>query len=351
MSVKINSNILFKDTKDLSNKINLDNFKGKKILILGGNSFLTSYIQGVFFFFNKYTKKKCKVLSISKSKPRDHIKFFCKNDKNFTFIKLDLFKKKNISKIINKKYDYIFFAATYGQPKKWMTDQKSTIFLNTELLSLFLDKIKKTSTKLMFFSSIDIYGDTNNTIRNPINEDFNGSIKINSKRAVYGESKRLGEVICNYYRNFYKTKIYVVRPAHTYGPGMNYNDKRVIIDFIKKSQKGLINLLDFGKSIKTYGYIADIAEMFLNIMQYGKYHTYNTTGKDYSSILNLAKKIAKIKKVKVKLPKKISKNLIHINTDPANNIISSKKYINEFNKRTFVKFEDGIKKLIKYLNL
>lgn len=68
-----------------------------------------------------------------------------------------------------------------------MIDQKSTIFLNTELLSLFLDKIKKTSTKLMFFSSIDIYGDTNNTIRNPINEDFNGSIKINSKRAVYGE--------------------------------------------------------------------------------------------------------------------------------------------------------------------
>lgn len=142
-----------------------------------------------------------------------------------------------------------------------------------------------------------------------------------------------------------------MRPAHTYGPGMNYNDKRVIIDFIKKSQKGVIKLLDFGKSIKTYGYIADIVEMFLNIMQYGKYHTYNTTGKDYSSILNLAKKIAKIRKVKVKLPKNISKNLIHINTDPANNIISSKKYINEFNKRTFVKFDDGIKKLIKYLNL
>lgn len=58
--MKINSNIIFQDTKDLSNKINLDNFKGKKILILGGNSFLTSYIQGVFFFLTKKQKRNAK---------------------------------------------------------------------------------------------------------------------------------------------------------------------------------------------------------------------------------------------------------------------------------------------------
>ena len=88
--------------------------------------------------------------------------------------------------------------------------------------------------------------------------------------------------------------------------------------------------------------------MFFNIIQFGKSNTYNTTGKDYSSILNLAKRISKIMSSKFKLPKRTIKNHAHINTDPANNIISSKKYIDEFNKKTFVKFDDGIKKLIKY---
>jgi cytidylate kinase len=75
---------------------------------------------------------------------------------------------------------------------------------------------------------------------------------------------------------------------------MNYNDKRVIIDFIKKSQKGLINLLDFGKSIKTYGYIADIAEMFLNNV--------NVENEIRSiEVSRLVSKIAEISEVRTKL--------------------------------------------------
>ena len=104
--------------------------------------------------------------------------------------------------------------------------------------------------------------------------------------------------------------------------------------FFKKAKKGSINLLDQGKSIKTYGYISDIAEMFFNIIQFGKNHTYNTCGNDYINILTLAKKIKKLfKNCKVIKPKNKISNSQHISSDPANSLLSSKLYCEEFKKR------------------
>jgi nucleoside-diphosphate-sugar epimerase len=133
---------------------------------------------------------------------------------------------------------------------------------------------------------------------------------------------------------------------------MDRNDKRVIIDFIKKAEKGFINLLDQGKSVKTYGYISDIAEMFFNIIQHGKKTTYNTVGKNYMSILNLAKLVSKqFDGSRVVLPvKKENKKSIHISSDHQNSIISSQRYCEEFGKKSFVSINDGIKKLIQYLS-
>ena len=37
------------------------------------------------------------------------------------------------------KYDFIFYCVNYGQPKKWMANQKSTVLINTQSLCYFLE--------------------------------------------------------------------------------------------------------------------------------------------------------------------------------------------------------------------
>ena len=63
------------------------------------------------------------------------------------------------------------------------------------------------------------------------------------------------------------------------------------------NQKGATNknifLFDKGKSVRTWGYIADITAMILNVVQFGKSSIYNVSGSDHKSIIQIAKIISK----------------------------------------------------------
>ena len=259
-------NIIFDECISIIKKIKTSHFNNKKILILGANAFLCTYLYSIFFLKNKNSNSNIKLTLISKSKPRDLIKYIVQKDKNINYIKANLLNETLLKKILKKKYDFIFYAATYGQPKKWMENQSETIDLNTSILKKFLHNYKNTKTKIMYFSSIDIYGNPDNSAKKFISENTSSKFLLNSRRITYGESKRMGEIICMNYIEKFKMNIRIVRPSHTYGPGMSLSDNKVIIDFIKKAKSGKLNLLDDGSAIKTFGYISDVTEMFLNII-------------------------------------------------------------------------------------
>jgi nucleoside-diphosphate-sugar epimerase len=355
MTTDQNNLVLEEDFKSLLKINSLKKFRNKSILILGANSFLMTYIHFVFFHLNFFKKYRTKIFSYSKNRPRVFLKNFLSKDKNHYFYKKDLTNVKVIKNIVKRRYDYIFFAATYGQPQKWMAQQESTVFLNIDLLKIVLEKYKNNNCNLLFFSSADVYGESLDNISEPVHENFNGALSLSSPRAIYGESKRMAEALCNFYKKKFKINTYIIRAAHTYGPGMDRNDTRVIIDFLRKAKKGKIRLLDKGQSIKTYGYIKDITEMILNIILRGKSTTYNVCGIDYVKISELAKKVKfcfeKIykKKVEIIIPDK-NKKAYYIASDAKKSILSSNKYCKEFKKKNFVKIEDGVDSLIKYLN-
>ena len=151
-----NSQILEDDYKSLLKIKYLKKFKNKSILILGANSFLLSYVHHLLFYLNFFRKYNIKIYSYSKNKPRDFLKKIILNDKNHFYYKKDLKNLNSIKNIVKKKYDYIFFAATYGQPQKWMIEQESTNFLNVDLLKIILHKYKNFKCNLLFFSSADV---------------------------------------------------------------------------------------------------------------------------------------------------------------------------------------------------
>ena len=64
----IKDNIVKEDCKYILKKINLNKLKNSKVLILGGNSFIATYIQAILGLIN------CKITSISQNKPKGRIK-------------------------------------------------------------------------------------------------------------------------------------------------------------------------------------------------------------------------------------------------------------------------------------
>lgn len=345
---KLSDSIIELDCLRIINNIDLKKLSNSKILILGANGFLARYILSVISFANNNFDLNCMVLCSSYSKPKSFLKKIIIEDKKVGFLRANLNNQNDLKKFLKQKYDFIFHCATYGQPSLWMKDQLSTINLNTSVLKFFLDKSKKDSSSILYFSSADVYGHVNK-IKKPITENYNFENIPNLGRSAYGGSKRIGESLCRYYREKYNVKAYVVRPAHTYGPGQDINDRRAISEFIKKGIfNKKIDMLDAGRSIKTFGYISDITEMFFNIILFGKKTEYNTTGLDCVSIMDLAKNISKnLNNIKIVTPKNNSK-LIHIGSDIDKVIISSERYIKEFKKKDFVSFENGIRNVVNW---
>ena len=112
-------------------------------------------------------------------------------------------------------------------------------------------------------------------------------------------------------------------------------------------QKGLyndtINLLDDGSSLRTYGYISDIIEMFWNILLFGKNKVYNLCGISKTSIFELSQIIGN----------QLNKNVVISNKNnllgsPKNVNLNLQRYYDEFNKNRFISLEDGIKNTIEW---
>tara|TARA_B110001450_G_scaffold117453_1_gene110918 strand:- start:2675 stop:3715 length:1041 start_codon:yes stop_codon:yes gene_type:complete len=325
------------DCKFIIKNIKLNKFKKKKILILGGNSFIASYIQTVLSLIN------CQITSVSLNKPKGIIKEIKKS--NFRFIKADLNDEKKIKKILGRKFDFIFHLATYGQPKKWKKNELSTIHLNINLLKNVLNHSVKYKSRILYMSSAAVYELSKKD--ELIKEYSKLSVGSFDSEIIYANSKIIGEQLCRIYREKFKIPVYVVRPAHTYGPGQDFKDPRVIPQLIKRAfLSKYIYLLDKGKSVRTWGYILDITMMILNIIQFGKSSIYNVTGNDHKSILQVTKIIAKLfngKKIMIN-----NKKLTYTNSKPTTLKISSKKYNLEFKNEFKTSFINGIVKTINW---
>ena len=98
----------------------------------------------------------CKIISISKNKPKGLFKSIYKN-KNIRFIKMDLNDNKKFKMIMKQKFDFIFHCATYGQPKKWVNNEWATINLNINSLKFILENSVKYRSKVLFVSSASVY--------------------------------------------------------------------------------------------------------------------------------------------------------------------------------------------------
>ena len=240
------------------------------------------------------------------------------------------------------KFDYIFYLAGYGQPQRFSAKKFDTIAMNTMRLGeLFLTL--KEGGSILFVSTSELYSGL--TVE--ATEEMIGTTTPAHPRAAYIEGKRCGEALIHVLNEtgYYTGKI--ARIALAYGPGVRYDDTRVLSDFIRAGlETGSIQPHGGFSNIRTYCYITDTVEMLFNILLNGKQTVYNVAGESSITIEKLAYAISE--KLGIWTYKYSQKDI----EDGAPSVVrvSTEKYQNEFGKMQFTDFDTGLSRAIEWWN-
>lgn len=131
----------------------------------------------------------------------------------------------------------------------------------------------------------------------PIAEDAYGYIDPMALRSCYAEGKRAGETMCVCWFHRYSVPVKIVRPFHTYGPGMALDDGRVYADFISNILHNQnIIIKSKGTAKRTFCYLADAAIGFFTVLLKGRDgEAYNVADKNGEiSVRGLARMLIKL---------------------------------------------------------
>lgn len=311
---------------NVTNKVqNIEKLRGKKVLVTGASGLIGNHI----------------LATLHDIQADIYILKF----NSLPFFKTDykiIQGWKQLEKDYNFYFDYIFHFAGYGQPARFSNNKFSTVLVNTQYLYKLFKSLERDGS-ILFASTSEIYSGLNGVAF----ESFSGNTEPNHPRASYIESKRCGEALIHAL-NSYEYKNFtgkIARIALAYGPGVRYDDTRVMSDFIRMGlEKGFIQPRGGLKNVRTYCYVSDTVEMLFNILLNGKSTVYNVGGNSSVIIEELACKVSE----KLNIPLNIfaQKDI----KDGAPNIVdvSIDRYENEFGKMKFTDFDEGLNKTIEW---
>lgn len=247
-----------------SSLVDWQRFKNKVVLVTGANGMLPAYMVYVLLYLNQKLHYNVKVLGLVRNLKKAKQRFA-----DFQpGVELE-FLVQDVSDEIKyeDKIDFIIHAASQASPKYYGVDPVGTINANIFGTTNILKLANKTSAEsVLYFSSGEVYGIL--PIEDfPVKEDMYGYVNPTNVRSCYAESKRMGENLCVCWNYQYGVKVKIVRPFHTYGPGVDLSDGRVFADFCKN----IINSQDIilrsnGEARRAFCYIKDAVLGFFKVL-------------------------------------------------------------------------------------
>ena len=284
-----------------------------KICIFGGNGFIGTTLA------KEYQKKGHKVFIYSQTKVNKNLDF-----KNNYKIK---YSEKSFKKIINKKFDLIYYLSGNSNQE---TSKKDIYYdLETSFLTFvnLLEAAKKNKSKsrIWFASSVVVYGVNNK----PLKENFD----LNPV-SYYAVIKLICENISKFYSKNFDLNVGIMRIFSTFGPGLR---RQVVFDTIKKIKTlKKFKVYGDGSEKRNFSYIDDQVKSIILLtrkISKPKGDVYNVASGKTFTIKQILKKLIKIsnKKVMYNYTKKRrsfdTKNFI-ANNSKMNKIIGKFKYTN-----------------------
>lgn len=252
-----------------------DALRDKTVLVTGGGGFLAAYLIKSLLTVGRQNKLNIKVICIARSTRSVEARLAA----YLGAPDLSVFQH-DISQPLPSDFpraDFIIHSASQASPKYYGIDPVGTLLANSAGTMYLLEHaVKSQAEKFLFFSSGEVYGvpvDPNQLV----GERDYGYIDPMNVRSCYAESKRIGETMCAAWAQQHGLHTSVVRPFHTYGPGMALDDGRVFADFVADVvAKRDIVLKSDGLALRPFCYIADATIGFLTVLLTGgKAEAYN----------------------------------------------------------------------------
>ncbi len=334
------SDVITRDCLEILQRVSVDRIRGQRVLITGANGLLGQYLLSALAQANRVEDAEIRIDAVSLSESSAVVDSIVKQDPHIDFRRVDLSRPFDLS-----AYDCIFHAAGYGQPARFVKDPASTVSVNVDAAVSLMES--SPNGIFVYFSSAEVYGDIPSELL-PVSEEFNGNPPLHAPRSVYAEAKRLGEALCAAYRSQRGSTAKIVRISHVYGPGLPASDRRVMSDFIRRARtNGVLELMDDGRAVKTYGYIADVVSMILFVALHAEDMVYNVGGIDTISVLDLARRIAAHFNIECKVPPS-ARALAHVGMDPPVVRLDLTKVRHEMDGFSLTPFSEGLSRTIEW---
>ncbi len=274
MKWAIKNHIRRQDVQEIYNHlVDRESLFGNTILLTGANGFLPSLLLDVLLQINNNLPLSdainifCLVRCANKFKTNLSARYGAEGIvDSVNVVECDLTNGlQNASDLMAlPSIDFIIHAASHASPKYFGKNPVETALPNLvgtiDLLKLAQSKSTK---KFLFFSTSEVYGVMpSDSI--PTREDQFGALDPTNVRSCYAESKRMGETLCAAWYKQFNVPSVIVRPFHTYGPGMLLDDGRVFADFVADILENRdIVIRGDGLAKRAYCYVGDAVLGFL----------------------------------------------------------------------------------------
>ncbi len=167
----------------------------------------------------------------------------------------------------NGDWDRVYHLACHASPSRYQRDPidtASVCFNGTRSALQFCTH--QTKCRILLTSTSEIYGEPE---VHPQPESYRGNVNCLGPRACYDEGKRMAECLMMDYHRQHGVNTRIARIFNTYGPGMDFDDGRVISNFITQAIKGEpLTIYGDGSQTRSFCYIDDMVEGLIRLMEY-----------------------------------------------------------------------------------
>jgi nucleoside-diphosphate-sugar epimerase len=243
--------------------------RGKTVLVSGGGGFLAAYLVKALLAASALHGLQTKVVCLVRGNPADYGRLTpYQQHPELEVLQHDVAQPLPAH---IPGADFVVHSASQASPRFYGTDPVGTLLANSSGTQNLLEYAQRSrAERFLFFSSGEVYGLPLEPDR-PIGERDYGYLDPMQVRSCYAESKRLGETMCAAWCHQYGLHTTVVRPFHTYGPGMALDDGRVFADFVADVVAGRdIVLKSDGLAQRPFCYIGDATLGFLSVLLKGE---------------------------------------------------------------------------------
>ena len=240
---------------------------GCSVLVTGASGTIGSFLVDTLLRMNTTLQANIKVIIAGRNVEKLQRRFFQAKQNESVFVTYDFHRPISFDIPV----DYIIHAAGNATPGAFNGDPVGTILSNVQGTYELLEYGKNHGVKrFVFVSSGEVYGLGDVTL-GAMTESYSGPLDPTSPRSCYPSSKRAAETLCASYTKQFGIETIIVRPSHTYGPGMTESDDRAHAQFFRNALSGQdIVLKSAGAQMRSYTYVSDCISGLLTAMLNGE---------------------------------------------------------------------------------